>query len=131
MVKTGLTRADTADLPLPQNTNYALSKGDLLPNLEQYIRLIRKLLYLNCTTDVCFVVHHLSQLVNRPCKQHLEGVLHKVRYLKGTLHQGLFLFAETNMHITAYSDADWAKCKFNRRSITGYYVFLGSNLISW
>nr|GEX09537.1 ribonuclease H-like domain-containing protein [Tanacetum cinerariifolium] len=33
--------------------------------------------------------------------------------------------------LVAYSDADWAGCPTTRRSTSGYYIFLGNNLLSW
>ncbi|GJZ68133.1 ribonuclease H-like domain-containing protein, partial [Tanacetum coccineum] len=41
------------------------------------------------------------------------------------------LFSSSTTDLVAYSDADWAGCPTTRRSTSGYYVFLGNNLLSW
>lgn len=35
------------------------------------------------------------------------------------------------MLVSAFFDADWAGCPDDRRSTSGFAMFLGSNLISW
>ncbi|RVX06361.1 Retrovirus-related Pol polyprotein from transposon RE1 [Vitis vinifera] len=55
-----------------------------------------------------------------------DGAVKRIlRYLKGTSHFGLFLQPSLHSNITCYTDADWASCT------SGYYLFLGSNLVSW
>ena len=51
-------------------------------------------------------------------------------HLKGTLAHGL-RFNLGSFVINGYLDADWEGDAMDRRSTTGYCVFLGSNLISW
>lgn len=45
--------------------------------------------------------------------------------------QGLIFSSHGSSKITSYCNADWASRQSTRRSIFGYYVFLGSSLISW
>ncbi|GJW34987.1 ribonuclease H-like domain-containing protein [Tanacetum coccineum] len=47
------------------------------------------------------------------------------------LSYGIQLYSSTTSSLVAYSDADWAGCPTTRRSTSGYYVFLGNNLLSW
>ncbi|XP_028076157.1 uncharacterized protein LOC114278339 [Camellia sinensis] len=53
-----------------------------------------------------------------------------LRYLKGTLSYGLH-FTPGPLLLNAYSDSDWVGNVLDRRSTTGYCVYLGPNLISW
>ena len=68
--------------------------------------------------------------MHAPREPHLQAAKRILRFLKATVSHGLW-FTKGNVHLTAYSDADWAGCPFDRRSTSGYCIFLGSNLISW
>uniref|UniRef100_A0A803NUX1 Reverse transcriptase Ty1/copia-type domain-containing protein n=1 Tax=Cannabis sativa TaxID=3483 RepID=A0A803NUX1_CANSA len=50
---------------------------------------------------------------------------------QGTSHLGLTFKPATQIDLQGYTDADWAGCYDDRKSTSGYFVFLGQNLISW
>ena len=65
-----------------------------------------------------------------PTLAHFPMVKRLLRYVKGTLHHGLrFSLGPFTLH--AFSDSNWAGDPLDRRSTSGYCIFLGSNLISW
>lgn len=53
------------------------------------------------------------------------------RYLKGTCSIGLFYSAKDSLSLHGFCDADWGSCVDTKKSTTGYYIFLGSSLVSW
>ena len=53
------------------------------------------------------------------------------RYIKGTLGQGMLYEDRGHTQIVGYTDADWVGSPSDRRSTSGYCVFIGGNLISW
>lgn len=129
---TGLTNSKPATFPMEQNHKLALSESPLLEHPEMYRSLVGRLIYLGVTRpDLAYSVHILAQFMQAPRTDHWQAALRVVRYLKGTLGQGLLLRADDNFQKTGWSDSDWASCPVTRRSITGYFVQLGSSPISW
>ncbi|XP_021911357.1 uncharacterized protein LOC110825209, partial [Carica papaya] len=66
-----------------------------------------------------------------PRTSHLQAALQILQYIKRTPGQGLFFPSSFAIQIKAFSDADWSTCPDTKKSLTGYYVFLGSSLVSW
>ncbi|RVW81698.1 Retrovirus-related Pol polyprotein from transposon RE1 [Vitis vinifera] len=94
-------------------------------------RLVGKLNYLTITRpDISFPISVVSQFLQSPCDSHWMCNLHSSIYQKHTRPSVLY---ENRGHtqVVGYTDADWAGSPTDRRSTSGYCVFIGGNLISW
>nr|GFC16764.1 uncharacterized mitochondrial protein AtMg00810-like [Tanacetum cinerariifolium] len=67
----------------------------------------------------------------RPIEKHVLAVKRIFRYLRGTVHRGLWYPKDSSVTLTAFADADHAGCQDTRRSTSGSVQFLGERLISW
>jgi len=64
--------------------------------------------------------------------QELDICVYRIlRYLKGTPGKGLWFRKNGHLDVEGYCDADWVSSKDDRRSTSGYCVFVGGNLVSW
>ena len=61
----------------------------------------------------------------------MQALKHILRYIQGTIDHGLHLYPSSISTLVSYIDADWGGCPGTRRSTSGYWVFVGDNLISW
>lgn len=52
-------------------------------------------------------------------------------HLKEMMHQGQFLKRNQHLHVTAFTDANWASNRDDCTSTSPYIVYLGGNAISW
>ncbi|GJY03740.1 putative RNA-directed DNA polymerase [Tanacetum coccineum] len=105
---------------------------EALTGITQYQKLVGKLIYLTMTRpDISYAVHCLSQVMHSPMKSHLRLAFRVLRYLKNAPGCGITFKRNADNNLRVFVDSDWAKCKITRRSITGYSVFLGNNLVSW
>nr|GEU68174.1 hypothetical protein [Tanacetum cinerariifolium] len=65
-------------------------------------------------------------------EKHLTVVKRIFRYLKDTIHMGLWYPKDTGFELTAFSDSDHAGCLDSRKSISGGIQFLGGDkLVCW
>ncbi|KAF3782510.1 Copia protein [Nymphaea thermarum] len=77
----------------------------------------------------------ISQFMHAPTEGHMDATKRILRYLKATLGDGLVYTkcpdVSLGHSIYTYTDADWAGDPDDRRSVSGFYLFLDSNLICW
>ncbi|RVW60670.1 Retrovirus-related Pol polyprotein from transposon TNT 1-94 [Vitis vinifera] len=64
-------------------------------------------------------------------RSHWDVVIRILRYIKSTPGQGVLYENRGHTRVVGYTDADWAGSPTDRRSTSGYCVFIGGNLISW
>uniref|UniRef100_A0A803QGW3 Uncharacterized protein n=1 Tax=Cannabis sativa TaxID=3483 RepID=A0A803QGW3_CANSA len=80
---------------------------------------------------IAYSVNKLSQYLKSPTVKHWNACKRILRYIKGTPHLGLHFRPSTLLSLEGYSDADWASSLDDRKSTSGFCVFLGGNLINW
>lgn len=69
--------------------------------------------------------------MQKPLESHWKAVKMISRYLRGTLDYGPHMKRSSRLNVTALCDADEASDPDDKRSTSGYCVYLGPNLISW
>lgn len=88
-----------------------------------YRSLVGRLIYLTVTrSDLSSPVEVLSQLLVHPRNDHLTAAYKVVRYLKGTIGQGIFMPANNPPILIEFCDSDRGGCKESGQSLTGYCI---------
>lgn len=126
--KAGLKDCKPMPTPLAVSEKLALGVGDLLDSetATQYRSIVGGLQYLTLTRpDIAFAVNKVCQCLHCPTTAHYAAVKRILRYTSGTLSYGLKFVASSSNVVSAFSDADWARCSDDRKSTCGFAVFLG------
>ena len=104
---TGMLDCNLVDTPIDLNVKLVPSQGKLLQDPGRYRRLVGKLNYLTITRpDISFPVSIVRQFLQSPCDSHWDAVVHILRYIKGTLGQGVLYENKGHTQVVGYSDAD-------------------------
>ena len=129
---TGKLGAKPCSAPMIPNMQLTADDGELFSDPEMYRRLVGKLNYLTVTRpDIAYPVSIVSQFMSSPRTTHWAVLEQILCYLKGAPGRGILYGNHGHSHVECFSDADWAGSKIDRKSTTGYCVFVGGNLVSW
>ncbi|CAL9003388.1 unnamed protein product, partial [Prunus brigantina] len=131
LTDTGMLDCKPADTPIIQNHHLGEYPDQVPTNKERYQRLGGRLIYLSHTRpDIAYAVSVVSQFMHSPSEDHMNAVLRILRYLKSAPGKRLFS-KHGHLNIDGYSDADWAGNVTDRKSTSGYFTFVGGNLVTW
>lgn len=117
----------------PSDSSSSLANMDKLPPIDPqvYRQVVGSLQYLCITRpDLAFAINRVSQSMHDPKPIHLRMVKRILRYLVDTKQHGLLLSRHSDARLYVYSDADWGGAPEDRKSMTGFVIYFGRNLIS-
>nr|GEX98816.1 retrovirus-related Pol polyprotein from transposon TNT 1-94 [Tanacetum cinerariifolium] len=130
--KYGFESCDPVDTPMVEKSELDEDKDGKAVDPSHYRGMISTLLYLTASRpDLQFAICMCARYQARPTEKHVHAVKRIFRYLRRTIHRGLWYPKDSSVSVTAFADADHAGCQDTRRSISGSEQFLGERLISW
>ncbi|PRQ56600.1 putative RNA-directed DNA polymerase [Rosa chinensis] len=132
LAETGMLDCQPVDTPIEQNHRLAEYLDQVPTSKARYQRLVGRLIYLSHTRpDLAYAVSVVSQFMHNPSEAHMGAVFCILGYLKSAPGKGLIFSKYSHLDVSGYTDADWAGNITDRRSTSGYFTFVGGNLVTW
>ncbi|XP_049358591.1 uncharacterized mitochondrial protein AtMg00810-like [Solanum verrucosum] len=132
LVDTRKLAAKPCSTPMVPNVHLMKDDSDPFDDPDKYRRLVGKLNYLTVTRpNIAFAVSVVSQFMSSPTIKHWEALAQILCYLKGAPGLGILYSNSDHTCVECFADADYTGSKIDRRSTTGYCVFVRGNLVSW
>lgn len=129
--KAGLADCKPCPSPISVKPSFPPDSSAPFSDPALYRSLVGALQYLTITRpDISLAVNHSCQHMHAPTIGHFAAVKRLLRFVKGSIGHGL-TYSPSSFDVQAYSDSNWAGDVFDRKSTSGYCIFLGSNLVSW
>nr|GEW12638.1 hypothetical protein [Tanacetum cinerariifolium] len=99
----------------------------------KYHSMVGALMYLIASRpDIVHATCYCARYQAKPTEKHLTAVKRIFRYLKDTIHMGLWYPKDIDFELTAFLDLDYAGYLDSRKSTSGGIHFLGGDkLVSW
>nr|GEX67616.1 retrovirus-related Pol polyprotein from transposon TNT 1-94 [Tanacetum cinerariifolium] len=127
-----MTSCDSVGTPMATKHLDADLSGTLIDQMK-YHCMVRALMYLTASRpDIMHATCYCARYQAKPTEKHLTAVKQIFRYLKYTIHMGLWYSNNSGFDLTAFSDSNHAGCLDSHKSTSGGIQFLGGDkLVSW
>nr|GFA89456.1 hypothetical protein [Tanacetum cinerariifolium] len=110
------------DTPMVEKSKLDEDKEGKAADPSHYRGMIGTFLYLTASRpDLQFAIRMYARYQARPTEKHVHAVKRIFRYLRGTVHRGLWYPKDSSVVLTAFADADHAGCQDTRRRTSGKY----------
>ncbi|GJV63283.1 retrovirus-related pol polyprotein from transposon TNT 1-94 [Tanacetum coccineum] len=130
--KYGMDLTDPVNTPMVDRLKLDEDLKGIPVDQTRFRGMVGSLMYLTASRpDLVFAVCMCARYQAKPTNKHLEAIKQVFRYLRGTIHMGLWYPKDNAIALTAYANADHAGCQDTRRSTSGSAQFLGEKLVSW
>jgi hypothetical protein len=130
--KFGMKNGKPIKTPMGTNGHLDLDTGGKFVDQKVFRLMIRFLLYLSASRpDIMLSVCMCARFQANSKEVHLRAVKRIMRYLVYTPKFGLWYPKGSTFDLIGYSDADYARCKINRKSTSETCQFMGRSLVSW
>nr|CAN82774.1 hypothetical protein VITISV_026106 [Vitis vinifera] len=131
--ETGMPGCQPVDTPIEEGLKLCVEPNQVSIDKGKYQRLVGRLMYLAHTRpDLAYALSVVSQYMHNLGEQHMNAVMRILRYLKNAPGKGILFTKNVDYQsIEVYTDVDWAGAVDDRRSTSGYFTFVGGNLVTW
>ena len=131
LARANMSSCKPASTPVDTKSKLSVNYGKLVDDPTFCRQIAGALQYLTITRpDIAYAVQQLCLFMHDPREPYFQGMKRVLRYVQGTLSFVLHFTSTPASSLVSYSDADSGGCLDTRRSTSGYFVFLGYNLIS-
>ena len=120
---------------VPLSTGARLVKAtimDVLAEQKEYQSIVGSLMYAMLATrpDLAQSIQQVSQFSQNPTKAHEKAAKQGLRYINGTIDEGITYNGNLGMRLKAWSDANWGG-EEGRESVSGFVSTLADGAVSW
>ena len=129
----GMQNSEPASVPLSKGTRLVKATTlDVLTDQKEYQSIIGSLMYAMLATrpDLAQSIQQISQFSQMPTRAHEKAAKQGLRYLNGTIDEGITYNGNLGMRLEAWSDANWGG-EEGQESVSGFVFTMAGGAVTY